>query len=236
MGHAPSPPDAADTSRPSTARLLTAVREANLVVRSDATPGHFVRPGSPLASVVSAAEPTDDLDDALRSLFLIGADRTWTQDLGFFINQLVELAVRALSPGINDPATARTCIDRLEQALCQVASRRLPSPYRHDEDGVLRVVAAPLTFVAMLDLAFTEITRYGRWSVSVSCRVLEAIRDLAPCVSAADDRLALMRQAVLAGERPPGSLEHEMDRVAVAESYRAALAAIHDRLDAHYST
>ncbi|MEO6236331.1 MAG: DUF2254 domain-containing protein [Vicinamibacterales bacterium] len=217
-------------------RLLTVARRADAVIRIDATPGRFVRTGSPLASVVLAAEPTDDLDDSLRDVFLIGADRTGTQDVGFFINQLVELAVRALSPGINDPATARTCIDRLEQALCLLASRRLPSPYRHDDDGVLRVVAAPVTFVGMLDLALTEVTRYGRSSVSVSSRVLEAIRDLAPCVSAEDDRLALIRQAFFAGDRPADSFDHEMDRVAVAESYRAALAAIHDRLDSHYST
>ncbi|MEO7158851.1 MAG: DUF2254 family protein, partial [Vicinamibacterales bacterium] len=130
---------------------------------------------------------------------------------------------------INDPATARTCIDRLEQALCKLASRRPPSPYRYDQDGVLRVVAAPVTFVGTLDLALTEITRYGRSSVSVSCRVLEAVRDLAPCVSAEDDRLALMRQAVFAGDRQADSFDHEMDRVAVAESYRAALAALQDR-------
>jgi uncharacterized membrane protein len=208
------------------ARLMTVARDANLVVRIEATPGHFVRPGRPLATVVQASAPSDDLDDSLRAAFLVGDDRTGTQDLGFFINQLVELAVRALSPGINDPATARSCIDRLEQALGQLASRQLPSPYRHDDSGALRVVAAPVTFAGMLDLALTEITRHGRSSVSVSCRVLEAIRDLAPSVSAEGDRLALERQAVFAGDRAATSFDHEMDRAALADSYQAALAAL----------
>ncbi|MEO7192075.1 MAG: DUF2254 domain-containing protein [Vicinamibacterales bacterium] len=208
------------------ARLLTVAREANLVVRIDAKPGRFVRPGSRLATAVLASDPTDDLDDRLRDVFIIGPDRTGTQDLGFFVNQLVDLAVRALSPGINDPATACACIDRLEQALCQIARRRLPSPYRYDDDGELRVVAPPVTFVDMLDLAFTEITRYGRSSVSVSCRILEAVRDLAPCVSAEGDRRALTRQAVFAGERPADAFAHDMDRIALAASYRAALLAL----------
>ncbi|MEO7273807.1 MAG: DUF2254 family protein, partial [Vicinamibacterales bacterium] len=213
-------------------RLLTLAREHGLLVRIDARPGSFVRAGTPLVAVVATATPADELAASLRAVFIIGADRSGTQDLGFFIDQLVELAVRALSPGINDPATARACIDRLEQALCRLAGRRMPSPYRHDDDGVLRVVASPVTFVEMLDRALTEITRYGRSSVSVSCRVLAAIRDLAPCVSANDDRLALARQAVFAGEHPADSFDHEMDRVSVAEGYREALAALQDQAGA----
>lgn len=217
-------------------RVLTCARENGLVIRIDARPGRFVRAGNPLASVVPTPEPAGDLDDSLRDAFIIGADRTGTQDLGFFINQLVELAVRALSPGINDPATAQTCIDRLEQALCHLAGRQLPSPYRHDDEGELRIVAAPVTFGEMLDLALTEITRYGRSSVSVSCRVLEALRDLAPCVLAEGDRLALVRQAVFAGERSADSFDHDMDRAAVAGCYGAALAAINRRMGAGRSS
>jgi len=135
--------------------------------------------------------------------------------------------VRALSPGINDPATARTCIDRLEQTLCHLAGRRIPSAYRHDDDGTLRVVARAVTFVGMLDLAFTEIARYGRSSVSVSCRLLEAMRDLAPCVRYEEDRLALVRQAIFVGDRSADSFDNEMDRAELAGCYRAALSALH---------
>ena len=162
----------------------------------------------------------------MRATFIIGAERTGTQDLGFFIDQLVELAVRALSPGINDPATARTCIDRLEQALYHLAGRSKPSSYRHDDDGTLRVVASGVTFVGMLDLAFTEIARYGRSSVSVSCRLLEALRDLAPCVTDEEDRLALERQAIFVGDRSGDPFSNEMDRAELVDCYRAALSAL----------
>ncbi len=207
-------------------RMLMVARESNLVVRIEARPGSFVRPGSTLVSIASAPGAADGLDGSLRTAFIIGADRTGTQDLGFFFNQLVELAVRALSPGINDPATARACVDRLAEALCHLAGRRMPSPCRYDDDNVLRVVAAPVTFVEMVDVALTEITRYGRSSVSVSCRLLEAIRDLAPCVSREDDRLALVRHAAFVGDRAADSFDHDRDRAALAGCYCAALAAL----------
>lgn len=209
------------------ARLLKRAKKNNLVLRVDSRPGTFVRSGTPLVSVAPPFTPADDVEASVRETFIIGAERTGTQDLGFFIDQLVELAVRALSPGINDPATARACIDRLEQALHHLAGHRMPSAFRHDDDGTLRVVARAVTFVGMLDLAFTEIARYGRSSVSVSCRLLEAVRDLAPSVSDEADRLALVRQAIFVGDRPADSFDNEMDRAALAGCYRAALSALH---------
>ena len=209
------------------ARLLKLATKLHLVLRLDSRPGTFVRSGTVLVSVAPPLTPADDVDESVRATFIIGAERTGTQDLGFFVNQLVELAVRALSPGINDPATARTCIDRLEQALCHLAGRRMPSAYRHDDHGTLRVVASAVTFAGMLDLAFTEIARYGRSSVSVSCRLLEALRDLAPCVTDEEDRLALVRQAIFVGDRSADSFDNEMDRAELAGCYRAALSALH---------
>jgi len=209
------------------ARLLKLAKENNLVLRLDSRPGTFVRSGTSLVSVAPPFTPADDVEESVRATFIIGAERTGTQDLGFFVNQLVELAVRALSPGINDPATARTCIDRLEQALGNLAGRSMPSASRHDDDGTLRVVASAVTFVGMLDLAFTEIARYGRSSVSVSCRLLEALRDLAPCVTDEEDRLALVRQAIFVGDRSADSFDNEIDRAELAGCYRAALSALH---------
>jgi len=208
------------------ARLLKLAKETNLVLRLDSRPGTFVRSGTPLVSVAPPFTPADDVEESVRATFIIGAERTGTQDLGFFIDQLVELAVRALSPGINDPATARACVDRLEQALCHLAGRWKPSAYRHDDDGTLRIVASAVTFAGMVDLAFTEIARYGRSSVSVSCRLLEALRDLAPCVMHEEDRLALVRQAAFVGDRPAVPFDNETDRAALADCYRAALSAL----------
>lgn len=207
------------------AALLACARDLDVVVRVVARPGTFVSIGRPLAAVSHRLGDARDVDDPVRAAFILGDERTGTQDVGFFIDQLVELAVRALSPGINDPATATACIDRLEQALCHLASRQMPSPLRFDSDGELRVVAEPVTLALMLDVALTEITRYARSSVSVRCRILHAVGELASCVSAGTDRLALVRHARAAGDLP-GDSYADADRSAVAECYRAVLVAV----------
>lgn len=208
------------------ARMLELAGEHNLTIRIDAQPGGFVRVGTPLATLWPAPQPPDACDEDVRDAFIIGADRTGAQDAGFFVKQLVELALRALSPSINDPGTARTCIDRLEQALCHLAGRRIPSPYRYDEDGTLRVVAPPVTFVNLLDLAFEEIGRYGSASVSVMSRLLEAVRDLAACTRREEDRQALVRHADVLAGRARRACPHEPDRSQIDELHRAALEAL----------
>lgn len=204
--------------------LVVHARTQDVLIRIEARPGVFVRHGSALLSLSSAVSRLDSLDRPLHEAFIIGADRTGTQDVGFFISQLVELAVRALSPGINDPETACACVDRLAAGLCQLAGRRMPSPYRYDEHGVLRVIAIPVTFPSMLDAAFDEIERYGRSSVSVSCRLLRALRDLAPCVSAEDDRLALRRHADAIDTRD--AFRDRVDRDTVSAQYRDTVDAL----------
>ncbi|MEP6594041.1 MAG: DUF2254 family protein, partial [Acidobacteriota bacterium] len=208
------------------ARVLALAREHNLTIRIEARPGAFVRVSTPLATLWPAPQPPDACNAAVLEAFIVGADRTGSQDAGFFVNQLVEVAVRALSPGINDPGTARTCVDRLEQGLCHLAGRQNPSPYRYDEEGVLRVVAPPETFVSLLDLAFAEIGRYGCSSVSVMSRLLEAVRDLAACTHREEDRQALIRHADVLADRARRACPHEPDRSQIDELHRAALEAL----------
>lgn len=208
------------------ARVLELARKQNLLIRVEAPPGAFVRVATPLATLWPAPQPPDACDEDVLDAFIIGADRTGSQDAGFFVKQLVELALRALSPSINDPGTARTCVDRLEQALCHLAGRRIPSPFRYDEDGVLRVVAPPMTFVSLLDLAFEEIGRYGCSSVSVMSRLLEAVRDLAACTRREEDREALIRHADVLADRARRASPHEPDHSQIDELHRAALEAL----------
>jgi uncharacterized membrane protein len=174
--------------------------------------------------------PREGADDALcasvRAAFIVGSARTPTQDVEFFVEQLVELAVRALSPGINDPATARMCLDRLGQTLCQMAMRDMPASCRYDDGGRLRVMARPMAFERMAATAFDEIRRYGRSSVSVTVHLLDVIRDVAECVRREPDRAALAKHAdvIVRDSREEGF--GSADRVRVEESHRAALAAL----------
>jgi uncharacterized membrane protein len=166
-------------------------------------------------------------DEPFHDLFIIGSERTGTQDVTFFIDQLVELAVRALSPGINDPGTARLCIDRLEEALCHLSGREMPSPWRYDGAGRARVFTRPRAFGGIVEAAFDEIARYGRSSVSVTCRLLEAVRNVGLCVKREADRRALLRAAtvVAAGVREV-SLS-DTDRELIARCHRVTLTVLH---------
>lgn len=174
--------------------------------------------------------PNETMDDPLRTsvraAFIVGTARTPTQDVEFFVEQLVELAVRALSPSINDPGTARICLDRLGQTLCQLARREMPASCRYDDAGHLRVMARPVAFEHMAATAFDAIRRYGRSSVSVTVHLLDVIRDIAECVTRKPDRAALLKHAdvIMRDARAAGLCE--ADRAMVEGSHRAALAAL----------
>lgn len=205
-------------------RLMNVAADADVVLRLDVRPGAFVRSGSGLLSVWPAASVTERLDASLRSAFIIGVDRSPTQDVSFYMDQLVDVALRALSPGINDPATARSCVDRLEGALCQLARRHLPSGLRVDASGDLRVIAAPLSFPEMIDVAFSEIMAHAESNLSVTCRVLDALGTVGACVSRPADRKALGRRATAIGQRSEIAFPHAPDRARIDASLRAALA------------
>ncbi|MEO8496271.1 MAG: DUF2254 domain-containing protein [Planctomycetota bacterium] len=181
--------------------LMQLARERDLVLRLRSRPGDFIALGSPLADVWQAAEQPaaelsgTDLAVPLSETFLVGIRRTPRQDVECMIDELVEVAVRALSPGINDPFTAMNCIDRLGAALGRVAERKLPSAYRWDDEGRLRVIARPVSFANVLDAAFNQIRQYGRDSVAVTTRLLEALESIAAHVQRSEDREALKRRA-----------------------------------------
>jgi uncharacterized membrane protein len=207
--------------------LMSVAREHDLVVRVHARPGAFVRKGGVLVTIAATPGQAHGDDTPFRDVFIIGSDRTGTQDVTFFIDQLVELAVRALSPGINDPGTARLCIDRLEQALCQLAGRHIPSAERYDAEGRVRVLASPLTFQDAVKSAFDEIARYGRSSVSVTCRLLEAVGNVGSCVRREADRSALLREATVMAAGVREVPLSDSDREVIAACHRAAVDALH---------
>ena len=110
-----------------------------------------------------------------------------------FLQQLVEIALRALSPGINDPFTAVACVDRLGSALCRLARRDIPSPLRFDSEERLRVIAPGSTFTGIVDTAFNQIRQSGRSNPAVAIRMLDAIAQIANHVHCSQDADCLQR-------------------------------------------
>lgn len=186
-------------------RLVAAGRHADGAVRLLVRPGTFVEPGVELAVVAAGPAGTDvsrDVDGALR----LSRQRTERQDIEFAVQQIAQVAIRALSPAYNDPFTALMALDRLATALSDLAGRPWPSPLRCDAQGAVRVVADAPAFPVLLSQAMGEIRRSGRGSLTVSVRILEALVLVGGHAVRDDDRRAVIRQAQRVLEDTTGTL------------------------------
>jgi uncharacterized membrane protein len=127
--------------------------------------------------------------------FVIGKTKTSQQDLEFSIQQMVEIAARALSTGVNDPYTAITCIDNHTSILCYLAEAKFPSKYRFDEGGNLRVIADTLDFEGILDTAFNQIRQFSDDSPAVIIKMMEALTTIYEFTSKESHKKAVIRHA-----------------------------------------
>ncbi len=206
----------------SDALLALAVRTGS-VLEVVCRPGRYAIRGTPLVLVWPAQVADDTLAAEVRGAFAFGNQRTAAQDLEFPLDQLVEVAVRALSPGVNDPFTAVTCVDRLGSALTRLAEVELASPDRHDEAGTRRVLIPAYGFPQMLDAAFTPIRQCASASAPVSIRLLEVLRVIAAAASRVEDRAAVERHAQMIARATCDGLPEKDDRDAVEERLRAVM-------------
>lgn len=204
-------------------RLIHLAREADGVLEVARRPGTFVTRGCVLAVLWSAAALPEGFPTKVNDAFVLGPHRTMTQDARFGFDQLVEVAARALSPGINDPFTAIMCLDRIGEALAHLAARPMPSAFRYDADSALRVIAESPCFADMVDAAFDQIRQYGRDSYAVTLHLLDKLESVTPQACAAD-RAVLRRQAdLIYTGRSALSAAEDRERVAAryAQTVRA---------------
>ena len=214
--------------------LLQAARDADVVVRLTRRPGEFVIGGEPLARVMPAGRLDAELEEAVARTSVLGAERTLIQDTLFGVEQLVEIAVRALSSGHVDPTTALRCIDRLGAVVARVSERRLPSPYRRDADGVVRVVAPPLTLEDVVTAAFTSIRLHGEGSHAVVVRLLETFERLAALRERRELHAALLAEAVKIGRAAARAFHDPADREAVYAALERFLRAVRPDVRRNY--
>ncbi|MBT1070341.1 DUF2254 domain-containing protein [Pelotalea chapellei] len=177
--------------------LLRTAQENGLVVQMLKRPGKFVGKGDEIAFVQPGGSVNEEVESAINESLLLGPQRTTTQDVEFVFSQIVEVAVRSLSPGINDPFTAIICIDHLGQGLRRVADRSIPSPFRYDKKGALRVIAFPVTFSELVDSSFDQIRHYGRSNAAVLNSLLDTIGAVASHVGREEDLQVLQHHAEL---------------------------------------
>ncbi len=146
--------------------LVDLARKRGIVLRLQAAAGEFVIERDVLVEASGADSRGEELARAVNALFTLNAQRTLDQDAAFGIQQVVDVALKALSPSVNDSTTAVMCIDHLAAILTRIAGRRIGPPGGGDEDGVLQVRCGP-TYGSLVALAFDGIRRNARGNPDV---------------------------------------------------------------------
>jgi uncharacterized membrane protein len=208
--------------------LLRMAGENDYLIHLQLRPGQFVVAASTLAIVDSEEKFAEDLTEGITGAFIVGSHPTPEQDAEYSIHQLVEVAIRALSPGINDPFTAIACIDQLTSALCRLAGRRFPASSLFDDHGRLRLRLKPITYSGMLNASFDQIRQYGGASVAVTIRLLEGLTLIAGQSRRPEQRMALHRQANMILRASREKLFERNDLEDVRERYRLLLQALNE--------
>ena len=205
--------------------LVDIACDSDAVIQLLHRPGHFVVRGLPLARVwpQSAAE---EVARGLDHAHVTGANRTLRQDLAFAIDQLVEIAIRALSPAVNDTFSALTCIDWLSDGLCQITSRWHSRRVHFDAGGKVRVIGAEPSYARFVDRAFDKIRQASRGMPAVLIRQLEALARIMEYTSTPAQRAVLLQQADMILRESDASVDEALDRADVKRRYDALTAVV----------
>jgi uncharacterized membrane protein len=208
--------------------LLALARRLGGVVRMARGVGSFVARGAALASLAryDTGRPlvlTEQLGQELNDQFTIGRQRTTEQDAGFGVRQLVDIALKALSPGINDTSTAVMCIDYLGALVASLAARRFAEPLRTDDDGPVRVVTVQPSFATFVDTAFDQILTAGEGDTAVYVRLLTALDTAASRTQVPARRAVLRAHATRVAEAAAQALSSPYDRDQVQTHAREVL-------------
>jgi uncharacterized membrane protein len=162
-----------------TRRLLYLAKTSKVRVRLLRRVGHFAPAGVALFRVSPGERLNPDCARELLSTFDIGPTRTMQQDIEFGVIQIVDIALRAISPAVNDPSTAITCIDQLGRVLIRFVSRKPPVSLLCDPPHVVRAIVPWIGIEGLLETAFEQIRHYSTSDVAVSLRLLRALDDIA---------------------------------------------------------
>jgi uncharacterized membrane protein len=186
-------------------------REHDLLIVLDIRAGHFVLSESEHFEIQSHQPLADETLHKISKAVIVGSGRTPTQDLEYSVRQLVEIALRALSPSLNDPFTAIAVINRLASALEIVAGRSLPAREHRDADGRLRVVAQVTDFEGLTDVAFNQIRQAAGAKTAVLIALARRLSDLLQVARSDEQRQALVKHLQML-ERAAQAIPEPLDR------------------------
>jgi len=191
--------------------LLCLGCEHNTLVRMDRGIGEFVVQNTPLASLALESPPDEEIITELRAAYSIDRYRTVKQDCAFGIRQLVDIALRTLSPGINDTTTAVMCVDYLSAILSRLAPREIHSSRRY-EDKELRMISIGQTFASLVAESFDQIRGSAEGNVAIMLRMLDALQTIASLTDSPSRRRVLQEQMECIAEMGVRTIKSPHDR------------------------
>jgi uncharacterized membrane protein len=194
--------------------LLRLAQDRKTIVRMERGVGAFVVKNTALASLALTYPPDQEMIAALNKAYSISRHRTVEQDPSFGIRQIVDMALKALSPGVNDTSTAVMCVDYLTAILARLACRQFPPSHRYDGEA-LRVIFIVPTFEGLLAESFDQIRRNAEDNVSIMARMLSAIDTIASLTVSPSHRRALKEQVQRIAELADRSIASTHDRAQV---------------------
>ncbi len=174
-------------------------------------PGNYLVEGLELGTIYADEKLKDDDIYRCRKYFLTGRIRTPHQDTEYSIHQMVEIACRALSPGINDPYTAVACIDNLSSTMCYLSGVKFPSRYRYDDEDTLRLITKVLTYEGVFDAAFNQIRQFGHSIPSVAVRLIEAFITIDKFAKKEQQKEAIIKHAKMVLNMAENTFEEKRD-------------------------
>jgi uncharacterized membrane protein len=203
-------------------RLRMLAKSSGVAVRLERRVGHFVPEGVPLMRLTRGDKTTEERRDAFLSAIDIGPTRTLQQDVEFGVVQIVDIALRAISPAVNDPTTAISCVDQLGCILIRWMTRVPPRSFYYDPPHVLRLAIPWIGFEGLLDLAFEQIRHYAVGDAAVSLRLMRALQDMRVAVNDPEIALQLVDRgrkvvAGCTGNVQPDDLERLKRRLGALE-------------------
>lgn len=212
-------------------RLMHLATRYDVVVRMESRIGEYVFRNAPIAVVWPRKQLAGNCLHDIQCCFTLGRNRTVHQDPEFGVVQIVDIALKALSPGINDPTTAVNCLDYLTGLLRDLGTRNIPSPYRRDNSGQLRIIARGTDFSRIVELAFRQIRHYGAGDVVVCLAVLNSIEHIAAVVREPSQQ-DILRLQLESSKADFLRLQNPTDRAAVLAKAATLQAALKQSPDA----
>ena len=200
--------------------LVHFAQEHGLLIKIERQVGDFITREGVLLALLPGQKLSQKQLDELYSVFDIGTERTMYGDVLFGIRQLVDIALKAISPGINDPSTAVNAIDYLDNILVQAARHGDMAGRYYDSAGKLRLLAARPTFVMMLDLAFDQLRHYSSHEPTITVRLLDALAEIAQVTQEPTRHEAIWRQATMISRGVDPHITEPLERAKINERLR----------------